>query len=296
MDQFPKEKRFATIHGKRMAYIEHGEGDPIVFLHGNPTSSYLWRNIMPYLQGRGKLIAPDLIGMGDSDKLEESGPDRYSYVEHRHFLFALLESLNVREKVTLILHDWGSALGFHWAHQHASAMKGIAFMEAIVGPFPTWDDFPENGRTLFQRFRSDAGDDMILNENTFIDVVLRNSVLRGLTDAEMTEYRRPYLMPGEDRRTMLSWPRQLPIEGSPADVVSIVKEYGTWLASSKVPKLFVNAEPGAMLTGALRDFVRTWPCLSEFTVAGVHYVQEDSPDEIGNGIAHWLDKIDTSIS
>ncbi|MEX0349959.1 MAG: haloalkane dehalogenase [Paracoccaceae bacterium] len=284
---FRDKKKFLTVHGKRMAYIEEGEGDPIVFLHGNPTSSYLWRNIMPHLSGKGRLIAPDLIGMGDSDKLDDSGPDRYTYVEHRKYLFALLEQLGVQENVTLVLHDWGSGLGFHWAHTHAEAVKGIAFMEAIVAPVPGWDSFPADARDIFQALRSPAGDEMVLEKNLFVEAILPGSILRDLTEDEMAEYRRPFANPGEDRRPTLTWPRQIPIAGEPADVVEIVSAYSAWLAQSPIPKLFVNAEPGALIAGPVRDFVRAWPNLSEVTVAGSHFIQEDSPEEIGAAIREW---------
>lgn len=280
-------KKFTAIHGRRMAYIEEGEGDPIVFLHGNPTSSFLWRNIMPYLAGKGRLIAPDLIGMGDSEKLEDSGADRYTYVEHRKYLFALLDELGVKENVTLVIHDWGSALGFNWAQQNPGAVKGIAFMEAIAAPVPAWDAFPAGLVELFQGFRSPAGEQMVLNDNTFIEVVLPNAILRDLSETEMAEYRRPFTEAGEDRRPTLTWPRQLPIAGEPEDIIQIVSEYGQWLAESDVPKLFINAEPGALIVGEIRDLVRSWPNLSEVTVPGIHFVQEDSPDQIGEAIEAW---------
>jgi haloalkane dehalogenase len=291
--EFSRRKQFHTVLGQRMAYIEEGEGDPIVFLHGNPTSSYLWRNILPLLRGRGRLIAPDLIGMGDSDKLVPSGSDRYHYTEHRRYLFALLEALDVRERVTLVIHDWGSALGFDWAQQHPAALKGIAFMEAIVAPMPSWNNFPAGVRPVFQAFRSPAGEKLVLEDNTFVEKILPGAILRTLGDEEMAEYRRPFLEPGESRRPTLSWPRQLPIEGQPPDVVDVARGYAAWLVRSTVPKLFINAEPGALVTGELRELVRSWPNLTEVTVKGVHFVQEDSPQEIGQAIAQWLEKIST---
>ena len=284
---FRDKKKFATVHGKQMAYIEEGTGDPIVFLHGNPTSAYLWRNIMPYLAGKGRLIAPDLIGMGDSDKLDNSGPDRYTYVEQRKYLFALLEQLGVTENVTLVIHDWGSGLGFHWAHMNPDAVKGIAFMEAVVAPVPSWDSFPENARELFQAIRSHAGEEIILVNNTFVEAVLSNSILRDLSDEEMAEYRRPFINPGEDRRPTLTWPRQIPIGGTPADVPEIVGAYSQWLTQTPIPKLFVNADPGVMIAGPVRDYVRSWPNLTEVTVPGLHFMQEDSPDEIGAAVRDW---------
>ena len=286
-------KKYKTIHGKRMAYIDEGKGDPIVFLHGNPTSSYLWRNVMPYLEGKGRLIAPDLIGMGDSEKLDNSGPHSYTYVEHRKYLFSLLESLGVTSNVTLVIHDWGSGLGFHWAHQNPDAIKGIAFMEAIVAPIPSWDTFSESAREAFQGFRSAAGEQMVLNDNIFVEQLLPGSILRDLTEAEMAEYRRPFLEPGEDRRPTLTWPRQVPIAGEPADVVQIVTDYSHWLSQSNIPKLFVNAEPGVLIAGEVRDLVRSWPNVTEVTVPGLHFIQEDSPDLIGEAIASWLDHFES---
>ncbi len=280
------DKKNLEVLGSKMAYVETGSGDPVVFLHGNPTSSYLWRNVIPHLEGRWRCIAPDLIGMGDSDKLEPSGPDRYTFVEHRRYLDALLEALGVTENVTLVVHDWGSALGFDWASRHRSAMTGIAYMEAILMPL-TWEQWPEAARGVFQGFRSPAGEAMVLEHNVFVERVLPASVLRELDEQEMEVYRRPFREPGESRRPTLTWPRQLPIEGEPAEVVEIVESYGAWLASSDLPKLFVNALPGAILTGEPREFCRSWPNQQEVTVEGIHFIQEDSPDEIGQAVAKW---------
>lgn len=285
-------KKFIEVHGKRMAYIDEGSGDPIVFLHGNPTSSFLWRNIMPYMEGKGRLIAPDLIGMGDSEKLDDSGPHRYTYVEHRKYLFALLAALGVNSNVTLVVHDWGSALGFHWAQQNPEALKGIAFMEAIVEHITEWNKFPEAAIDVFQGFRSPAGEEMVLKQNIFVETVLPENIIRTLTTAEMDEYRRPFLEPGEDRRPTLTWPRQIPIAGEPADVIQIVNDYGEWLAQSPLPKLFVNGDPGALIAGPVRDLVRSWPNISEVTVPGIHFLQEDSADLIGEAVASWFDQLD----
>jgi haloalkane dehalogenase len=279
-------KQTHEILGSRMACIDEGDGDPIVFLHGNPTSSYLWRNVMPHLEGQGRLIAPDLIGMGDSDKLENSGPDRYTFVEHRRYLDALLDALGVTENVTFVIHDWGSALGFDWANRHRDAVKGIAYMEALVRPV-SWKEWPEAAAKIFQGFRSPAGEAMVLENNIFVERVLPGSVLRDMTAEEMAVYLQPFSEPGESRRPTLTWPRQIPIEGEPADVVEIAKSYADWLAESPVPKLFVNAEPGAILTGPQREFCRSWPNQQEVTVQGMHFVQEDSPDEIGQAVAKW---------
>jgi len=281
------EKKFIKVRGKRMAYVEMGSGDPIVFQHGNPTSSYLWRNIMPQLAALGRCIAVDLIGMGDSDKLEDFGPDRYRYVEHREYLFDAWAKLGVTSNVTFVIHDWGSALGFDWSCQHPDRVRGIAYMEGIVCPM-TWDDWPNAARDVFQGFRSAAGEAMVIEKNIFVERVLPGSVIRTLREEEMAVYRRPYLTPGEDRRPTLTWPRQIPIDGEPQDVHDIVLRYGDWLQTSPVPKLFINAEPGAILTGPQRDYCRRFPNQSEVTVPGVHFIQEDSPDEIATALRQWF--------
>jgi haloalkane dehalogenase len=285
VEKFGKQK-FAEVNGKRMAYIDEGAGSAIVFQHGNPTSSYLWRNVMPHCGGLGRLIACDLIGMGGSEKLSNSGPDRYGYQEQREFLFGLWDKLDLGNDVILVIHDWGSALGFDWARQNPERVKGIVYMEAVVKPM-TWQDWPESARKVFQGLRSERGEEMVLEKNIFVERVLPNSVLRGLTEDEMAAYRAPFAAPGEDRRPTLSWPRQIPIEGEPASVVAIVDDYGRWLAESPIPKLFINAEPGSILTGAARDFCRTWPNQKEITVKGSHFIQEDSPDEIGRAVADF---------
>jgi haloalkane dehalogenase len=279
-------RSFAEVLGHRMAYVEVGEGDPIVFLHGNPTSSYLWRNVMPHLEGSGRLIAPDLIGMGDSAKLPDSGPDRYTFMEHRRYVDELLNQLDVSAQVTLVLHDWGSALGFDWANRHRQAVKAIAYMEAIVRPM-TWAEWPQSVKELFQAFRSPAGEEMVLTNNVFVEQVLPGAVIRALSGEEMAQYRKPYTEPGEARRPTLSWPRQIPIEGEPADVVKVVADYGEWLPTAPFPKLFFNGDPGAILRGAQRDFCRTWSNQIEVTVPGTHFLQEDSPDQIGEALAKW---------
>ena len=280
-------KKFLNVRGRRMAYIDEGEGDAIVFQHGNPTSSYLWRNVMPHCKGLGRLVACDLIGMGDSDKLSPSGPDRYAYAEQRDHLYALWDALKLGNRVVLVLHDWGSALGFEWASRHRERVSGIAYMEAFVMPV-TWADWPESSRRVFQGFRSDAGEEMVLQKNVFVERVLPASVMRPLGDAEMNEYRRPFAAPGEDRRPTLSWPRQIPIDGEPKDVVEVVRAYGEWLRNSDLPKLFINAEPGSILTGRQREYCRTWPSQREVTVKGTHNLQEDSPDETGRAIADFV--------
>ena len=285
------EEQFITVRGKQIAYVEMGAGDPIVFQHGNPTSSYLWRNIMPHLADQGRCIAVDLIGMGDSDKLDDPGPDSYRFVEHRDYLFEAWEQLGVTDRVTLVIHDWGSALGFDWARQHADAVLGIAYMEGIVMPV-TWNDWPEAAAEIFRGFRSPAGESMILEKNLFIERVLPGSIIRSLSDEEMGAYRKPFLNPGEDRRPTLTWPRQIPIDGEPKDVTGIVADYSAWLAETDLPKLFINAEPGAILLGRARDYCRGFKNQTEVTVPGIHFIQEDSPDEIGRAIADWRSGID----
>jgi haloalkane dehalogenase len=284
------QKKFAMIEGKRMAYVEVGEGDAIVFQHGNPTSSYLWRNIMPHCEGLGRLIACDLIGMGDSDKLDNSGPGRYTYAEQREYLYALWDRIGLSDKIVFVVHDWGSALGFDWANHNRDRVQGIAYMESIVMPV-TWADWPENAKRTFQGFRSEAGEEMILQKNVFVDRVLPGSILRKMTDPEMAAYRKPFANPGEDRRPTLSWPRQIPIEGQPAKVVKVVEDYAAWLANSTVAKLFINADPGSILVGRPREFCRTWPNQTEITVKGIHFIQEDSPDEIGLAIANFVRRL-----
>jgi len=283
-------KKFADIEGRRMAYIDEGTGPAIVFQHGNPTSSYLWRNIMPHCEGLGRLVACDLIGMGDSDKLAPSGPDRYTYAEQRDYLWGLWDKLALGDKIVLVIHDWGSALGFEWARHNADRVAGIVYMEAIVTPV-TWADWPENARRVFQGFRSPAGEEMVLAKNTFVERVLPGSILRKLADEEMAEYRRPFATPGEDRRPTLTWPRMIPIEGEPKDVVAVVEDYSRWLAASPLPKLFINADPGSILVGRQRDFCRAWPNQTEVTVKGLHFLQEDSPDVIGQAAAAFVGKL-----
>jgi haloalkane dehalogenase len=279
--------QYRDVNGKPMAYVDEGDGDAIVFAHGNPTSSYLWRNVMPHVEGLGRLVAADMVGMGGSGKLSPSGPDRYHYAEQRDYLFALWDALDLGDRVTLVLHDWGSVLGFDWANQHRDRVQGIAFMEAIVTPM-TWSEFPSDVREVFEGFRSPAGEPMVLEQNIFVEGVLPAQIQRRLSDEEMGQYRRPFANPGEDRRPTLSWPRNVPIDGEPSDVVSVVEAYRSWLAESDVPKLFINAEPGAVVNDRSRELIRTWPNLTETTVSGIHFVQEDSPDEIGAAVAEFV--------
>lgn len=282
----PATQQFATISGKRIAYLEAGSGDPIVLLHGNPTSSYLWRNVIPELEGLGRVIAPDLIGQGDSEKLPESeGPERYSFQVAFDYLDGLLRHIAADQNVTLVLHDWGSGLGFHWASQNPQAIKGIAYMEAIVAPL-SWEDWPESARGIFQGFRSEKGEDLVLTRNLFVEGVLPSSILRDLSADEMAQYRAPFDTPA-NRQPTLNWPRQIPIDGEPPHMVSLVEAYGAFMAASPIPKLFINAEPGSILVGVQRDFCRSWTNQTEVTVKGLHFIQEDSPDAIGHAVADW---------
>lgn len=283
----PYTKKFADVAGKQIAYLDEGAGAPIVLLHGNPTSSYLWRNVVPELTGSGRVIVPDLIGQGDSEKLPASeGADRYSFEVAYHYLDGLLAKLGITENVTLVIHDWGSGLGFHWAKNHPAAVRGLAYMEAVVMPV-TWDDWPESAVGIFKGFRSDKGEDLILNRNMFIEAVLPSSVMRGLGEAEMAHYRAPFSTP-DDRQPTLNWPRQIPIEGEPPHMVELVTAYGQFMAQAPFPKLFINADPGSILIGRQREFCRSWPNQTEVTVRGTHFIQEDSPVEIGQAVAHWL--------
>lgn len=279
----PFDRRSVAVLDSIMAFIDAGRGDSIVFLHGNPTSSYLWRNVIPHVQAQARCLAPDLIGMGRSGR---AGNGSYRFADHARYLDAWFDALGLTRGVTLVGHDWGSALAFDWAKRHPDAVKGIAYMEAIVRPL-TWEEWPESARRIFQGMRSEAGEDLVLQRNVFVDRILPASVLRGLGDEEMAVYRAPYTEPGESRRPTLTWPRELPIEGQPPDVVSIVAGYAGWLSASGLPKLFINADPGSILTGAQREFCRTWPNQTEITVKGIHFIQEDSPAEIGGAIAAW---------
>ena len=285
--QDPHPRQRINTRGVEISYVDTGQGDPIVFLHGNPTSSYLWRNIIPYTKPLGRCLAPDLMGMGDSGP---SPNGEYRFADHSALLDKWFEDLSLNRNVTLVIHDWGSALGFHWAKRYPERVKGIVYMEAIVRPV-SWEEWPDAARQVFQGFRSPAGEDMVLEKNVFVERVLPGSVLRQLTDKEMEVYRRPFLKTGESRRPTLTWPRDIPIDGEPADVVQLVSEYAEWLSRSPIPKLFINAEPGAILSGSQREFCRTWPNQKEVTVKGSHFIQEDSPTEIGQAISEWYGKL-----
>ena len=280
----PYERRRLNVLDSAMAFIDTGAGIPVVFLHGNPTSSYLWRNVIREVEGGARCLAPDLIGMGQSGP---SANGSYRFVDHARYLDAWFDTAGLAERVVLVVHDWGSALGFHWAHRNPDRIAGLVYMEALVCPL-TWEDWPEQARNIFQAIRSPAGEELVLEKNIFVERILPASVLRGLGDAEMEVYRDHYREPGESRRPTLTWPREIPIEGAPEDVVAIVRDYGAWLAGSDLPKLFVNADPGTILTGRQREFCRAWPNQREMTVRGLHFIQEDSPVEIGRAVAGFV--------
>ena len=290
MNSITLKKQKISINNKNIAYVESGSGEPIIFLHGNPTSSYLWRNITPHLESQGRCICIDLIGMGDSDKLDNPDENSYQFEEHYHYVNAAIESLTNGENTTFVIHDWGSALGFNWCYHNPDSVKGIAYMEAIVKEM-TWEDWGDEAKGIFQGFRSDAGESLVLEKNYFVERVLPGSIIRRLRDEEIEEYRRPFLNPGEDRRPTLSWPREIPIEGQPANVCEIVNQYAEWMQTNDIPKLFINAEPGAITTGRIRDFCRSWKNQTEVTVKGIHFIQEDSPDDIGKAISTWYKNI-----
>jgi haloalkane dehalogenase len=279
--------RYAAVHGVRMAYREAGAGDPIVFLHGNPTSSYLWRDILDPVAHLGRCVAPDLVGMGASDKLADSGPGSYRFVEHRRYLDGLLDQLNITERLVLVGHDWGGVLAFDWARRHPGAVRGVAYLETLVGPV-SWAGENAPDPDLFEPLRSPAGERLVLEENVFVEKVLPAGTSRRLTSEEMDAYRAPYREPGESRRPTLTWPREIPIDGSPADVTGIVTANAAWMAATPVPKLFINGDPGALLTGPLRDQCRRWPCQTEVTVPGLHFLPEDAPTEIADALVRWL--------
>lgn len=284
----PYPRRRVAVLDSEMAYVDTGAGDPVVFLHGNPTSSYLWRNVIPQVEKLGRCLAPDLIGMGDSGKAANGS---YRLVDHTRYLDAWFAALGLTKNVTLVMHDWGSALGFYWTYRHPERVKGLVYMEAIAKPW-SWEEWPEAAREIFKTFRSPAGDEVVLQKNVFVERVLPASVIRRLTEEEMAVYRHPFLQPGESRRPTLTWPRQIPLGGEPTDVVELVERYGKWIATSNIPKLFINADPGMILVGPQREFCRTWLNQQEVTVKGLHFIQEDSPVEIGQAIARFLDRRD----
>jgi haloalkane dehalogenase len=290
-DELPK--HICEVDGKGMAYVELGEGRPIVFLHGNPASSYIWRNIMPIVAPHGRCIAPDLIGMGDSEKLDGDDPMRYGFLQHRHFVEGLLKRIGVTEEVVLVGQDWGGVLAMDWASRHAESVRGIVYFETIVRS-RSWDEMDQSVRNMFERLRSPEGETLVLRDNLFVERSFSERISRRLSDAEMAVYRRPFLNPGEDRRPTLTFPRELPIDGKPEHTAKAVKANSDWMASSDVPKLFIDGDPGAIITGDIREFCRSWKNQEEVRVKGKHFLQEDSPLEIGEAIANWLKRLPCS--
>ena len=287
-----REKRSVGVLGRRMAYVERGEGHPIVFLHGNPTSSFLWRNVLPHVEAPGRrLIAPDLIGMGDSDKIPAGAePDRYRLAGHARYLGAFIDEVAGTEPLTLVLHDWGGALGFDWAYRHQDRVRAIAYMETFVAPL-TLEDLPESFRPTLEAVRSPAGEALVLDENMFIENMLPGVTQRALSADEMAEYRRPFLEAGDDRWPTLQWAREVPLSGEPADVHHRIAAYSAWLTTAPLPKLFIDAEPGVFITGRIRRLASSFPNQHRVVVGGLHFVQEDSPGEVGRAIAGWLERI-----
>jgi haloalkane dehalogenase len=288
------QKKFADVLGLRMAYLDEGRGDTILLLHGNPASSFIWRNVIPHLTGRARCVAPDLIGMGDSDKLDSADSSRYRFAEHQRYLEALYEKLKLGDAVVVVGQDWGSALGFDWAYRHQQRLKGIVHTESIPCGWSR-SNWPIEG--LIENFlalRSPVGEELVLQDNFFVETTVPAGTLRTLTAEEMDEYRRPFREPGEGRRPTLSWPREIPFEGSPSDVGRIVNDYAAWLPTTTVPKLFIDAEPGFIVTGRIREWVRSWDHQDVVTVKSKHFVQEDAPDDVGRAIADWLERIDAN--
>ena len=290
IDNWRAKKKFVNVEGRRMAYVEMGIGNPIVFQHGNPTSSYLWRNILPKLSQFGRCIAVDLIGMGDSEKLPDSGPERYTFVEHQRYWGGALAALGVRDNVIFVIHDWVTALGFDWCRRNPAAVKAVCHMEGIVQRL-TWEEWPAEATEIFHVFRSPAGEEAVLNNNVFVEGVLPSAILRKLMPEEMDAYRAPFLNPGEDRRPMLTWPRQIPLAGEPRDVCEIVDAYGAFMKDAPFPKLMIAGEPGMIMNGSAGTFARTWKNQEFATVKGLHFLQEDSPQEIVDAVANWLKRV-----
>lgn len=282
VDSYPR--RRVAVLDTEMAYVDTGVGEPVVFLHGNPTSSYLWRNVIPHVEKQARCLAPDLVGMGQSGK-NPSG--EYRFVDHYRYFEAWMDALGLTEHVIVVGHDWGSALAFNWARHRQDAVQGLAYMEAFVRNL-SWEEWPEGARGIFQAMRSPKGEELILERNFFVERILPSSIMRKLTDAEMDAYRHPFAEAGEGRRPTLTWPREIPFDGEPADVAAIVEGYSRWLSRSDVPKLFVNADPGVILTGDQRETCRQWPNQIEVTVKGLHFLQEDSPHEIGMAVADFV--------
>jgi haloalkane dehalogenase len=284
-------KQKITVRGRQMAYVDVGAGDAIVFIHGNANSAYMWRNIMPYLEGAGRLIAIDNIGQGDSDKLPNSGPGSYTLAEHQSYIDGALDALDVGDRVTLVMHDWGGPLGLTWAHAHPGRIKGLAHCEIVVRNHPSYDDYPDGHGERLRKVRGPDGEKLVLDDNYFVEAIYTGGVMRQIDDETMAEIRRPYEGPPENRRPTLTWPRQIPIEGKPKEVADLVEMLSAWMDGNDIPKLFIRAEPGQILFGEDFDIITAWPNQTTITVPGLHHPQEDSPDQIGQGLADWYKAI-----
>ena len=280
-------KKFKEVRNKKMAYVDEGNGDTFLFLHGNPTSSYLWRNIAPHVEDLGRVVIPDLIGMGDSDKLDGVDNEGYKYHGQYTYLTELFDQLDLGNNIHLIIHDWGSAMGFQFARENPDRIKSITYMEAIVMPL-TWEQWPDAATKIFGLFRSEAGEELVLEKNFFVERILLADSATGYTDEEKAEYIRPFINAGEDRRPTLTWPRQIPLDGEPSEVVEEVRKNSEFHKVSNIPKLFINADPGSILVGEQREFARTWKNQTEITVSGNHFVQEDSSEEIGSALRNFV--------
>lgn len=283
--------RAVRVRGHHLAYTEAGSGAPVVFLHGNPTSSHLWRDVIPYVAASARCIAPDLIGMGASTKLPGHGDARYHFDVHRAHLDDLLAAVVGGEPAVLVVHDWGGVLGMDWARRHRHAVRGLVYLETFVRP-PTKAEYPPAIREVFEALRSPEGERMCLRENFFVEKMLPAGVLRTLTDGELDAYRAPFAVAGEDRRPTLAWARQVPLDGQPADIAEIIAAYGGWLAKSPLPKLHVRGDPGQIMAReAQYAFCRSWANQQEVTVPGLHFLPEDSPHQIGAAIAAWIEEL-----
>ena len=283
-------KKYKDIKNSKMAFIDEGSGDTFLFLHGNPTSSFLWRNIAPHVEDIGRIVIPDLIGMGDSDKLEGVDNPGYKYHGQYSYLTALMDELDLGDNIHLIIHDWGSAMGFQFARENKDRIKSITYMEAIVMPL-TWDQWPDPATKIFGLFRSQAGEELVLEKNFFVERILLADSSTGYTEEEKSEYIRPFINPGEDRRPTLTWPRQIPLDGEPSEVVEEVKLNAEFHKESDIPKLFINADPGSILIGDQREFARSWKNQTEITVSGNHFIQEDSSEEIGAALRNFVESL-----
>jgi len=280
------ESKFLEVLDSKIHYLDQGEGTPFLFLHGNPTSNYLWRNIIPHVVPLGRIVAPDLIGMGKSGK-----PDiDYTFADHYRYMDAFIKELEL-QNVILVIHDWGSALGFNYAMQNPDNVKGIVFMEALYQP-SSWKNFPSSAYLIFKLFRNPImGKLMIMNRNFFVEKVLPKFTVRQLTKEEMDHYRQPY-PDKKSRKPLYVWPNQIPIDGKPRETYDVVTQYNKFLQESEIPKLLLWAKPGAIITEQAVEWIKSHFKNLEDNYIGksLHYVQEDQPDAIGKAIKSWYIK------